>query len=78
MDGSQKLPQRLLETVRTRLAAGQPTPHLALAIAGWLRYVGGIRKSRRLQPRSAKPEARDLSIGVKARIGQQRCDAAGR
>ncbi len=44
MDGSQKLPQRLLETVRTRLAAGQPIPHLALAIAGWLRYVGGRRE----------------------------------
>ena len=41
MDGSQKLPQRLLETVRARLAAGQPIPHLALALAGWLRYVGG-------------------------------------
>jgi fructuronate reductase len=41
MDGSQKLPQRLLETVRARLAGGQPIPHLALAIAGWLRYVGG-------------------------------------
>jgi fructuronate reductase len=41
MDGSQKLPQRLLWTVRARLAAGQPIPHLALAIAGWLRYAGG-------------------------------------
>jgi len=41
MDGSQKLPQRLLETVRMRLAGGQPIPHLALAIAAWLRYVGG-------------------------------------
>ena len=41
MDGSQKLPQRLLETMRTRLAGGQPIPHFALAIAGWLRYVGG-------------------------------------
>ncbi|WP_291295449.1 mannitol dehydrogenase family protein [Elioraea sp.] len=41
MDGSQKLPPRLLETVRARLAAGQPIAHLALAVAGWVRYVSG-------------------------------------
>jgi fructuronate reductase len=41
MDGSQKLPQRLLSTVRERLARSQPIPMLALAIAGWIRYVGG-------------------------------------
>jgi fructuronate reductase len=41
MDGSQKLPQRLLGTVRERLARGLPIPCLALAIAGWIRYVGG-------------------------------------
>jgi fructuronate reductase len=39
MDGSQKLPQRLLGTVRDRLAAGD-TPHRAiLAVAAWMRYV---------------------------------------
>ena len=41
MDGSQKLPQRLLATARDNLAAGRPTPLLALAIAGWMRYVAG-------------------------------------
>jgi fructuronate reductase len=41
MDGSQKLPQRLLGTVRDRLAAGQPIAHLALAIAAWLHYLRG-------------------------------------
>ncbi len=41
MDGSQKLPQRLLGTVQDRLAAGAPIGRLALAIAGWMRYVGG-------------------------------------
>lgn len=41
MDGSQKLPQRLLATVRARLERGLPIPHLALAIAGWIRYVAG-------------------------------------
>lgn len=41
MDGSQKLPQRLVATARDRLAAGAPIPLLALGIAGWMRYVTG-------------------------------------
>ncbi|RZJ02025.1 MAG: mannitol dehydrogenase family protein [Brevundimonas sp.] len=41
MDGSQKLPQRLLATARARLAAGQPIPALALAIAAWMRWQEG-------------------------------------
>jgi fructuronate reductase len=41
MDGSQKLPQRLLATVRERLSRDLPVGGLALAIAAWLRYVGG-------------------------------------
>jgi fructuronate reductase len=42
MDGSQKLPQRLLGTIRERLARDRPIPCLALVIAGWIRYVGGV------------------------------------
>jgi fructuronate reductase len=42
MDGSQKLPQRLLGTIRERLARDLPLPCLALVIAGWIRYVGGV------------------------------------
>ncbi len=41
MDGSQKLPQRLLGTVRDRISAGASYAHLALAIAGWIRYASG-------------------------------------
>jgi fructuronate reductase len=41
MDGSQKLPQRLLGTIRDRLAAGLPFRRLALGVAGWMRYVAG-------------------------------------
>jgi fructuronate reductase len=41
MDGSQKIPQRLLVTVRDRLAGGGSIEHLALAIAGWIRYASG-------------------------------------
>ena len=42
MDGSQKLPQRLLGTIRDRLAADEPFERLALGVAGWMRYVMGI------------------------------------
>lgn len=41
MDGSQKLPQRLVATARDRLVAGAPIPLLALGVAGWMRYVTG-------------------------------------
>lgn len=39
MDGTQKLPQRLLGTARDRLAAGQEPYWVALAVAAWMRYV---------------------------------------
>lgn len=41
MDGSQKLPQRLLGTVRDQLRAGGPIRHLSLAVAAWMRYAAG-------------------------------------
>jgi fructuronate reductase len=40
-DGSQKLPQRLLGPIRDQLRAGRPIRHLALAVAGWMRYAAG-------------------------------------
>jgi fructuronate reductase len=42
MDGSQKLPQRLLGTIRDRIRAGAPFPRLALGVAAWMRYVTGV------------------------------------
>ena len=42
MDGSQKLPQRWLESVRWHLQNGDGWPCLALGIAGWMRYVSGV------------------------------------
>ncbi|WP_422370056.1 mannitol dehydrogenase family protein [Hoeflea sp.] len=42
MDGSQKLPQRILGTIADNLEAGRACPGLMLAVAGWMRYVGGI------------------------------------
>ena len=42
MDGSQKLPQRLLGTIRDRLARGLPAARAALGVAAWMRYVTGV------------------------------------
>jgi len=42
IDGSQKLPQRLLGTIRDRLKAKAPIPRLALGVAAWMRYVTGV------------------------------------
>jgi len=42
MDGSQKLPQRLLATARDNLAAGRSVRLVSLAVAGWMRYVAGV------------------------------------
>jgi len=42
MDGSQKLPQRLLATLAFHLANDGPIDACALAVAGWMRYVSGF------------------------------------
>ena len=36
MDGSQKLPQRILATARARLKAGAPADHLMLVVSAWI------------------------------------------
>jgi fructuronate reductase len=38
-DGTQKLPQRLLGTVRDRLAAGAEPRRACLGVAAWVHYV---------------------------------------
>jgi fructuronate reductase len=41
MDGSQKLPQRLLAPIADRLDRGRSFDHLALAVAAWMRWQAG-------------------------------------
>jgi len=41
MDGSQKLPQRLIASAIDRMDAGQSVSAISLAIAAWIRYVSG-------------------------------------
>ncbi|MBP8310505.1 MAG: mannitol dehydrogenase family protein, partial [Burkholderiaceae bacterium] len=45
MDGSQKLPLRLLPTLRARLRSGGSFDACALVIAAWIRFLGGRTES---------------------------------
>ena len=60
MDGSQKLPPRLLGTVRDRLSKGQPVPRLAVSIAAWLNHLRGQDDAGRVYPID-DPMAAELS-----------------
>jgi fructuronate reductase len=72
MDGSQKLPQRLLGTIRERLQAGAPIDHLALGVAAWMRYVTGTDE------KGAAIEVRDpLAPEFAKRAAAAGRDAAG-
>jgi len=43
IDGSQKVPMRILSTAQDRRAAGLPSPCVALVVAAWLRFLQGRR-----------------------------------
>jgi fructuronate reductase len=67
MDGSQKLPQRLLGTIADRLRLGLPIDTHALAVAGWMRYVTGKdEQGRAIDVRD--PLAKELA-GISERVG---------
>jgi fructuronate reductase len=75
MDGSQKLPQRLLGTVRDRLRAGLSIDHLALAVAAWVHYLrgcdeGGARYE--IQDPLADALARQLATASRASLEPDR------
>lgn len=44
MDGTQKLPQRLVEPAVTALERGEPLDAFAFAVAAWMRYATGRRE----------------------------------
>lgn len=52
MDGSQKLPLRVLPSIRANLAHGLPIDRLALVVAAWIRYLAG----RDEQGRTYRPD----------------------
>jgi fructuronate reductase len=72
MDGSQKLPQRILGTMSENVAAGRPVAGLVLAVAAWMRYVGGIDE------RDAPIEVRDPLADRLRALSDGAADAAGK
>lgn len=69
MDGSQKIPQRLLAPIRDRLAAGLPFPRLALGVAAWLHFLRGYDEAGNAFP-IEDPLAQPLA-GVMADAARQ-------
>ena len=63
MDGSQKLPQRLLATILENLKMNRVPRGLSLAVAGWMKYVGGVDENG--QPIDVRdPMAADLASAL--------------
>ncbi len=73
MDGSQKLPQRILGTIADARAASRATPGLVLAVAAWMRYTTGSDEAgrpievkdplaERLAELPTEPEARPAAV----------------
>ena len=71
MDGSQKLPQRLLGTIRDRLAAGAPIDRLVLGVAGWMRYVTGIDEAGQADRRARSAVRAAARIADEAGLGRR-------
>ena len=66
-DGSQNLPQRMLDGIRIHLERNTDWPLLALGVAGWIRYVSGIDE------RGNEIDVRDpLSDKIRAIVGASR------
>jgi fructuronate reductase len=74
MDGSQKLPQRLLGSVRDRLARSLPIPCLALSIAAWCRYISGVDEAGAIidvrDPLAARLRSLSETGGVRAVLAE--------
>ncbi|MCS6037274.1 hypothetical protein LNQ52_19055 [Klebsiella pneumoniae subsp. pneumoniae] len=63
MDGSQKLPQRMLDGIRVHLARDSRWPLLALGVAGWMRYVSGTGRRRSDDRRARSAGRQDPAAG---------------
>jgi fructuronate reductase len=67
MDGSQKLPQRLLGTIADRLTAGQGIERLALGVAAWMRYASGTDEKG--EPIDVRDPLRERFAAIAAKAG---------
>ncbi|MFJ2954307.1 hypothetical protein [Streptomyces sp. NPDC087270] len=71
MDGSQKLPQRLLATIRACRAAGVEPRRTAFAVAAWMRWVWTDRTD------TGAPRDLDDPLAPELRTAVQGCTSAG-
>ena len=79
MDGSQKLPQRLLEILREQLKTENHIDIICLGVAAWIRYISGVDENGRpievSDPHAAElrslcdANAGDITSTVKAIVG---------
>jgi fructuronate reductase len=74
-DGSQKLPMRLFATAAARAASGLASPHVALAVAAWLRFLKGRADDG--SPLSIEDPKQDALVAAARRAVTSRslCDA---
>ncbi len=74
MDGSQKLPQRIVAPLRARLEAGLPSPMLELAVAAWMAWQRGHGCRRQPHSPSTIPSpARTGAIWAEAMAVEAAC-----
>ena len=74
MDGTQKLPQRLLAPIRERLAAGAGIDRLALGVAAWMRYATG--RDEQGQPIDVRDPLAPRLAAIAAQAGSGAADLA--
>ena len=68
MDGSQKLPMRLLGTIRDRRRAGAEPVVASLGVAAWMRFVSAPALRRRARAHRRRPAGRrDRRAAARAR-----------
>jgi fructuronate reductase len=74
-DGSQKLPMRLFATAAARAAYGLTSPHIALSVAAWLRFLQGRADDG--TPLTIEDPKKDVLLGAARRGATSRslCDA---
>lgn len=75
MDGTLKLPQRMLDSVRFHLAAHTSFDCLALGIAGWMRYVSGFDDAGKVIEVSDPSVNRLQELVANSQNGEQRVKA---
>ena len=74
-DGSQKLPMRLFATAAARAASGLASPHVALAVAAWLRFLQGRADDGTLLSIEDPKKDALLAAARRAATSRSLCDA---